>query len=134
MNKGARVSQYRDNKSMSSAALDQDAKRWATVIEDGEARRLGRNIEEVRPIVANRLGVAPGTIERLRKGRVKGVKTWLYGRLRGLVIEELQREIHGLQHELFLARQSGVGAGDDAIIAAQTHIAAAQELLKESAQ
>lgn len=127
------MSQCRDKTTMSSLALDQDAKRWATVVEDGEAKRLGKNVEDVRPIVARRLGVVPGTMENLRKGRVKGVRTWVYGRLRALFIEELQYEIQRLQHELFLVHQRGIPAGDDAAIAAQAHIAAAIELLKESA-
>lgn len=124
------MSQYWDKKTMSFVALDQDAKRWVTFIEDGEARRHGTDVEHIRPLVANRIGCAPGTIERLRKGRVKGVKAWLYARLRVLMIDELQQEIQRLSNELELARACGVGAGDDEIIAAQASMETTRTLLK----
>lgn len=125
------MSPVRDEDDMSNVAFDESAQRWATILEKTEAVRRGGSISEARPIVARRLGVAPGALERLRKGRVKGVRTWLYQRMRALVIEELHAEIRRQEHELFLAMQSGVGPGESAIIAVQTSIAANKKILRE---
>lgn len=38
--------------------------------------------------VARRLGVAPGTLWNIRKGRTKGIRAWVEQRLRAAVIRE----------------------------------------------
>ena len=64
--------------------------RLARVIEDQEARRLGIPVVSARSRVANRIGVAPGTLENLRRLRTKIVPNWLMNRLRAEFIVVLQ--------------------------------------------
>lgn len=125
------MSTVMDEDDMSHVAFDERAQHWARILEHSEASRRGVPISDARPVVARRLGIAPGALERLRRGRVKGVRTWLYQRIRALVIEELHAEIRRQEHELFLALQCGVGPGASEIIAVQTSLAENKKILNE---
>ena len=83
------------------------ARGWSRKLEDGEARRSSCTIDEARPVVARRLGVSPGALEGLRKGRVKVIAAHVYDSLRAAVIRELHAEIRGLEHELSILRATG---------------------------
>lgn len=49
------------------------ARKWITAIEDGEARRRGLRVHQVRSDVAAAIGVSVGTVENYRRGRVQSV-------------------------------------------------------------
>jgi hypothetical protein len=134
MDEGFVVSTNMDKDDMSNVAFDQSAQRWATMLEKNEAARSRATVLEARPVVARRIGVAPGALERIRAGRMKGIRTWLFQRIRALVIAELQAEILRLEHELFLARTCGSGAGDDDILAASAAVETAKGILREAAK
>jgi hypothetical protein len=106
--------------------------RLARVIEDQEARRLGIPVTSARSRVANRIGVAPGTLENLRRLRTKIVPNWLMNRLRVEFIAVLQSEIQRLEHEIHLARQTGADHRDDLLASAETQLAAAREVFEEA--
>jgi hypothetical protein len=93
---------------MSSATYVERARLWTRVLEDREAARIGEPVKEARPRVARRVGVASGTLENLRNGRLKAVAVHVYERLRLAVERELTAEMQALEHELQLLRQSGV--------------------------
>jgi hypothetical protein len=104
--------------------------RLARVIEDQEARRLGVPVTLARARVADRLGVAPGTLENLRRLRTKIVPNWLMNRIRAEFIAVLQSEIQRLEHEIQIARQTGMDHRDDDLAKAEAQLAAAKEILE----
>lgn len=95
---------------MSSAALafsdTERARRMASSLERIERAR-GGSLEHVRPRLADKLGVSTGTLETLRRGRLKRIEGWLRDRIASLLMREIGAEITRLRHELELARQSG---------------------------
>ncbi len=97
-----------DKMSASAIAYVGRARRWAETLEDREAKRSSLNVEEARPIVARRVGVMPGTLENLRKGRLKSIATHVYESIRASVIRELLAEKARIDHELQIALQTGV--------------------------
>ena len=118
----------RDEMTMASEAI---ARTWALSIEDRERYRTGLSLPDARKAVARRIGVAPGTLENLRKGRVKRVALHVYQRLRAAVIRELQSEISRCTHELEMARQIGTDPRSADMAALETAMARAKELMGE---
>lgn len=106
--------------------------RLARAIEDQEARRLGVPITSARARIANRIGVAPGTLENLRRLRTKIVPNWLMNRIRAEFVAVLQSEIQRLEHEIHLARQTGADHRDDMLASAQTQLATARQIFDEA--
>ena len=106
--------------------------RLARVIEDQEARRLGVPVIKARSRVANRIGVAPGTLENLRRLRTKIVPNWLMNRIRAEFIAVLQSEIQRLEHEIQIARQAGADHRDDLLASAQAQLEAARQVFDEA--
>lgn len=106
------------------------ARNWVTRLEQREARTAGTTLAHARTTVARRLGVAPGTIENLRRGRTNGVRAWLAEKIAQAVVREILTEIRGLEHELALARQCGARAGGDEIAEIETGLAALAKALK----
>lgn len=96
------------NMSSSAAATVDDARRWAKFLEDREAARTGLPVQDARPAVARRVGAAPGTLQNLRKNRLKSIAAHVYGGLRAWVIRELEAEKAALEHELQILRQQGL--------------------------
>jgi hypothetical protein len=106
--------------------------RLARVIEDQEARRLGVPVTAARSRVASRIGVAPGTLENLRRLRTKIVPNWLMNRIRAEFILVLQSEIQRLEHEIHIARQTGVDHRDDMLASAETQLQTARQIFDEA--
>lgn len=75
---------------MSDSALDNRARRWVTSLEDAECVRRSESLPGARARIAKRIGVSTSSLERMRNGRTKGVKAWLYEKIRALVVEEMQ--------------------------------------------
>lgn len=97
----------RGGQSMNAATYVDQARIWAGMLEDREARRVG-SVEDARPIVSRKTGVPTGTLRSLRKGRLKGIGAhWFAGLQRG-VIDALEGELRHVQHELQILRQTGV--------------------------
>lgn len=99
--------QETDNVSASAVAYIGRARHWAKTLEDKEAERIG-SVEKAREIVARRTGALPGTLENLRRNRLKTIATHIYERLRATVISELLAEKARIDHELQIALQTGV--------------------------
>ena len=115
-----------------NAALDLEmAHKWASTIEDAAAVRLGVKVEEARPDVARKLGVAPGTLENLRRLRTKVIPNWMMMRLRSEFVAVLQSQIMRLEHEIHIARQTGASYRDDALASAEAQVVKAKALLTE---
>jgi hypothetical protein len=107
----------------------EQAHRWAEVLEDAEAKRLGCKVQDARRALACRLGIAPGTLENLRRFRIKTVPSWMMARLRREFVALLQTQIMRLEHEIHIARQTGADYRDDDLASAETQVARAKEIL-----
>lgn len=125
----SKVDGYLESKPMNAMSDISTINRFATSLENAEARRLGVNGTEARRRVASRIGVAPGTLENIRRLRTKIVPNWLMNKVRSELIAVLQLEIQRLEHEVHVARQTGLGNRDDALIAAETQLAKARQAL-----
>src|SRR5688572_1226095 len=90
---------------VSAVAYLDNARDWACRLEKAEAERAGLSVEEVRPRVAGRLGIAPGTLTSLRKNRLKSISVFAYAQLNRAVEGLLERQLLHLEHELHLTRQ-----------------------------
>ena len=61
---------------------------------------LQQRLPIARAAVARRVGGAVGTLENLRRGRIKGVRAWIAEALRDALVKELKSEIAAHEHEL----------------------------------
>lgn len=107
------------------------ARDWARQIEDREAGSSGVPVSTARKSIARRIGIAPGTLENLRKGRVKRVTASVYERLHTAVIRELQREIERCTHEIQIARQAGLDPRGADFSALEAAMAKARKMTRE---
>lgn len=123
--------QHTKEHSVMTAYTDVDtAQKYARLLENTEARRLGLPVREARESVARRLRSSPGFLQNLRNNRIKRIPSWLMDKLKEVFIAELQTEVQRLQHEIHLARQIGTRASDDEILAAETQIEAVKKILR----
>lgn len=106
------------------------AQKYARLLENTEARRLGLPVREARESVARRLRSSPGFLQNLRNNRIKRIPSWLMDKLKEAFIAELNSEIARLEHEIHLARQIGSSADSDEIFAAQAQVEAAKKILR----
>lgn len=110
-------------------SFETNARHWLAFLETSEAKRLGVSRDAARPHLARRLREAPGTLENLDRGRLKGLRAALVEKLRLEFIRSLEREIGKLENELANAR---AGCGDlDAVEAREvaTHLAALRAIV-----
>lgn len=100
------------------------AQAWARRLERTAAARSGRSIDDARADVAREIGgqATPGMIRNLSEGRVKGVKSWLFRRLRARIIANLQSELKALSHELEVARLAGLDVDLGAVAEAEADL------------
>lgn len=90
---------------MSALVFSSDTRGIARVLEDRETERVGK-LPIARQSLARRVGCAPGTLESLRKGRLKRVERWLHDKLEALLVGEIESEIRRLTHELETYRRT----------------------------
>jgi hypothetical protein len=106
-----------------------NAQSIAARLEGLEARREKLPLADIRKRVARKVSSSPSFFNNLQRGRIKSVPNWLMRKLRNALVEELQAEVHKLQHEIHLARQIGEGPDSDAIFAAEARLAEAKKIL-----
>lgn len=118
------IRKKRINHPMETAAVsEEDARLWVLDAVRRERVRAGHNLEISRASLAAKLGVAPGTIENIWRGRLKKL-----GDLRGKIthhrIKSLEADLADLANELAIARARGTLATpaqiDDAYAALET--------------
>lgn len=102
--------------------LDEHARRMSRRLEDTEAALLGVRVERARAEVAPRIGLLPGTMASLRKGRIKDVRGKLYQKLRSAFIQHLQAELTALLHEFQVIMATGVPLSSDEAVAVRSGI------------
>lgn len=110
---------------------DEAARMWAAFVDGAEQRRSGVALAVARKNVARRLRVAAGTLDELSRNRLKGVRVWVFDRLRAAFIREAQSEIKRLEHEIEMARVAGGRIGVEQTAAVVAHLEALRRLLRE---
>jgi hypothetical protein len=116
---------------MNSAASDiETLNGMARSLERSEARRIGTTLTQARKIVARRLGITSGAFENFLYQRTKVVPNWFMSRVRAELLSVLQMEVQKLEHEIQLHRQTGADHSGDALVSAETQLAAAREILR----
>lgn len=80
---------------------------WLEAIEAIEARRLG-SVARARDAVAQQTKISPGTLERIRRRRVKDVRGSVLARIGRLFAESARPEIARLEDELAIALALGL--------------------------
>lgn len=118
-----------DDPVMSAVANVEDARQFARRLEEREAARSGASLTSVRTAVARRMGIAPGTLENLRRGRLKDIRKGIFDSLKAGVIRELEAEMRRCEHELQILRQTGSDPRSDEIAEVETSLAKAREAL-----
>ena len=109
------MSRFMDKTAMSVDALtgmrgDQLVARvakWLDIIEGSEICRTG-DLVRARGEVAEALKIAPGTLERIRRRRVKDVRGTVLAAIRGRFAEVARQQIRGLEDELSIALAMGL--------------------------
>jgi hypothetical protein len=115
---------------MNSAVSDvQEFNGIARALERSEVRRRNTNLGPARKDIARRLGITASAIENFRVLRTKTVPNWLMSRVRAELISVLQSEVQNLEHEIQLHRQAGSDHSGNALVAAETSLAAAKQIL-----
>lgn len=114
---------------MSADALVKRSSDRLAALERWEERRLG-DLARAREKVAEALKVAPGTLERIRRRRVKDVRGSVWVAIRDRFAEALTEEIARLQDDLALARADGLGLDSGPSRAAEAALVAAEKALR----
>lgn len=118
-----------ESNQMNAIADVETVHRFARVVEDAEARRLGVRVTEARISLARRLRTSPGTLEGIRRLRTKVVPHWLMARIKAEFVSVLQSEISRLEHEIAVCKQIGFHHSDHALQEAEAQMAAARKIL-----
>lgn len=99
-------------------------------LERREASRSGANLPDVRRSIARKIGASPGTVENIRRGRLKRLVEGTTDRIKAALIRSIEAELVQLTHELDLLRQGGATPDSDEILQAETLLARAKELIR----
>ncbi len=100
----------RERISMTATVYLERARDWARMLEDREAAATGEPLRQARVAVARKIGVASGTLENLRKGRLKSVPAHVFDFIRSGVLRALEAELRHVEFEIQIARQTGLDA------------------------
>lgn len=80
-------------------------------MEAAEARCRAISLQQARPIVAREIGIPPGTLENIAKGRLKGLQGRVERAIDAALVRFLERQRRGIEHELEMAA-ARLGRGD----------------------
>ena len=105
---------------------------WVEALERDCMQRDGVKLPEARVTIARRLGVAPGTLENLRRNRTKGPRVGIVEKLRAAMIALLQSEMRRLDAQLEMVRRCGGEHREHDIRAAAAALADARKVLSEA--
>lgn len=101
---------------MSLVTFDDDAA-FEWVVEQVECQR--RTSCETRPqaraAAAQAIGIAPGTVENIDRGRLKGLRSWVRDRIQDHKIKSLEAEFVRIERELAITRRCGSRASAEQI-------------------
>jgi hypothetical protein len=95
-------------------------------------RERGADRDAARRTVARRIGIAPGTVENIARGRKKSVAGWIEAKIKDAAINALEQEMRRLECELAMVRGGGGGVSGDALASAAAALDRARELVNEA--
>lgn len=90
------------------SSVETMARDWVGELERRECERSGRNLPDARRELARKLSMAPGTLENIRRGRMKGLRVWVFEALRNAYLRELDRQEAALRHEREITVAMGI--------------------------
>lgn len=105
-----------------------EAQSLAKRLEDMRAKAAG-SIELARQQIARETRISAGTLENLRRGRIKQVAAWVRDSLQAAVIRQLENEVRALEHEIHILRQQGAHPASPQVSEAETYLARARAAL-----
>lgn len=126
------IHEKRIKRPMSAVAEASDidtAHGWAKRLLKYEQERSGLSAEELRPVLARHIGVAPGTIENIQRKRIKEPSSSLMRKLRDALTRELQAEAKRHEHEVHVLEQTGCDPRDGEIAEVAAGLARIREIL-----
>jgi len=100
-------------------------------LEKREAAQSGANLPDVRKAIARKIGEAPGTIENIRRGRIKRMVEGTTDKIKAALIRSIEAEIAHLSHEVEMLRRTGAPLDGDEILEAETLLSRARALLNK---
>lgn len=118
---------------MSAATFEDLARQWVRGLEEDEARASGEPLLVARQSLARKIGVAPGTLENIRRGRLKHIGKTIADQIQAYMVRHLQREIQRRTNDLQMVLECGKGIGDPEVDRLREAIARAQRVLDEGA-
>ena len=121
------------NQRDTSSMTESDTLTMATRLVYGEKARSHLDFHGALRAVARRLGLSPGSLENLVRGRAKRITVSVAAAVRGAMIRELEGEIARLTHELELVRACGADPRSLQITEIEALLAKAERLLSEGA-
>ncbi len=98
---------------------------WVERLEAAESERSRVSRPTARRIVARRLGLLPGTLENIVRGRVKQMREAVADAIRRAVVHEIER----LESELEVARFGARRIGEAEVAAARDAIQEARKII-----
>ena len=98
-------------------------------LERREASRSGANLPDVRKSIARKIGASPGTLENIKRGRLKRLVEGTTDRIKAALIRSLEAELACITHEIQVLRQSGAAPDSSEILEAETLLQRARELI-----
>jgi hypothetical protein len=113
------------------SSSDELIRDWIVEAEDNEVRRSGNERAAARNTIASKIGISAGTIENLRRRRIKDLRGSIRDRIVDFMVGDLEKEMARLQHNLEVARLCADRPDADAVIEAQTLLARAKRLIEE---
>jgi hypothetical protein len=116
---------------MSVSTFDDAVKADLERLESLRAERGHTTRGFVRAAIARETKVAAGTMENIRRGRLKGVRGWVAMAIRAALVREVQRQLGALEHELEILRRSGVDPRNNEFQAVATDAAAIRGLAEQ---
>lgn len=120
------------NYPMLSVPFDDDQARDYLVREENvRCATVAQRREEIRAKLASEIGIAPGTIENIRRNRFVSLRTVVRDRIQAWMIRGLQEKIRNLENELQMALQCGEGPTSDVVLGAKAALAKAHEALND---
>lgn len=113
------------------SSSDDFIREWIVEAEDNEVRRSGNERPTARNTIASRIGISAGTIDSIRRRRIKDLRGSIRDRIVDFMVGDLEKEMARLQHNLEMARLCSDRPDADAVIEAQTLLARAKRLIEE---
>jgi len=114
---------------MTPTTLEAQPADWLEDLEAWHLRRCG-SVSEARRQIARATGLSQGTLEGVRRKRLKGVRLHVFDAIRGAFCAALEAEQRRLAHALDLAERGMGGVDKDAAREARAALEQARDVIE----